>query len=265
MNGTAWDIDEKEQEKLSQVKSLFISKSTSIVNILIGEIDCSAHFILEKINVDPNNSKLYSNDSNSIITKNEQTLLLGCKNTIIPNGVKTIFWAAFLGCDIEKINIPSSVETIDELAFGNCKKLTEITINNGVKKIGDYAFKNTNIEKIVIPSSVEIIGCGAFSNCKNLKEISVDDNNPFYYSNGSNSIIRKDNQVLIFGCKETIIPKGIKRIARYAFEGCDIKEIIIPSNVRSIPPHAFYNCTNLEKLTIEKNVKKYVKMLLEIV
>lgn len=221
-----WDIDEKEQEKLSQVKSLFISKSTSIVNILIGEIDCSAHFILEKIDVDPNNSKLYSNDSNSIITKNEQTLLLGCKNTIIPNGVKTIFWAAFLGCDIEKINIPSSVEKIGNNAFFRCQNLKNIELKEGIKEIGEYAFcRNINLKQITIPNTVKTIRAATFKDCTHLKSIRLS-------------------------------PR-VKRINSYAFEGCiSLDEFIYSHGISSINKKAFFGCNLLHEKYF-KNVLNY--------
>ena len=117
----------------------------------------------------------------------------------------------------------------------------------------DY-LKLKSATSLFIPDKVKILP----SNLKNLSlsKIVVDNKNPNFYSGNNNAIIHKATNTLILGCKNTTIPKEVRFISESAFEGCDIKEIIIPSNVRSIPPHAFYNCTNLEKLTIEKNVKK---------
>ena len=58
------------------------------------------------------------NNCNAIIETADNTLIVGCKNTIIPN----------------------SVTSIDEYAFYYCTGLSSIVIPNSVTKIGDYAF-----------------------------------------------------------------------------------------------------------------------------
>lgn len=45
---------------------------------------------------------------------------------------------------IESVDIPNSVDTIDQNAFANCPNLTKITILDGVKSISKYAFTNHN-------------------------------------------------------------------------------------------------------------------------
>ena len=51
---------------------------------------------------------------------------------------------------------------------------------------------------------------GAFSFCCNLKEISVSPLNSYYYSE-NNSLIEKENQELILGCKNSVIPFVVKK------------------------------------------------------
>lgn len=80
-------------------------------------------------------------DCNAIIETATNTLIRGCKNTVIPNSVTNIGEAAFLGCSsLTNITIPNNVTTIDERAFYGCSSLTSITIPNNVTKIGDSAF-----------------------------------------------------------------------------------------------------------------------------
>ena len=45
---------------------------------------------------------------------------------------------------IETVDIPNSIDTIDQEAFSNCPNLTKITILDGVKSISKYAFTNHN-------------------------------------------------------------------------------------------------------------------------
>ena len=85
------------------------------------------------------------NDCNAIIEKNRNSLILGCSNTIIPEGVKSIGNSAFLRCyNLTSITIPEGVTSIGESAFQECSNLTSITIPKSMTKIGIYTFSDCN-------------------------------------------------------------------------------------------------------------------------
>ncbi len=113
------------------------------------------------------------NNCNAIIENASNTLIAGCKNTIIPEGVTSIGMGAFEGCTgLTSIEIPSSVTSIGDDAFLSCDGLTSIEIPSSVTSIGDYAFTNcTGLTSIEIPSSVTSIGRLAFSCCSGLTSI----------------------------------------------------------------------------------------------
>ena len=68
---------------------------------------------------------------NAIIKTEENKLVFGCKNTIIPNSVMTIGAYAFLRCSgLTSITIPSSVTGIEAWAFAHCSNLTSVTLMN---------------------------------------------------------------------------------------------------------------------------------------
>lgn len=95
------------------------------------------------------------------------------REVLIGDGVYEIGERAFAGLDIEKINIPDSVDRIEEAAFLGCIKLKEVNLGNEVRKIGRTAFFGTEIEKIEIPGTVEKIGEMAFAKCRMMKEVIV--------------------------------------------------------------------------------------------
>ncbi len=99
---------------------------------------------LTSIKVESGNEKYDSrNNCNAIIETPSNSLIFGCKNTIIPNSVTTIGSSAFSGCSgLTSITIPNSVTSIGSSAFEYCSGLTSVTIPNSVTSIGNYAFNN---------------------------------------------------------------------------------------------------------------------------
>ena len=109
----------------------------------IGEsafVGCSG---LEKITVDGGNKRYDSRDNcNSIIDTETNTLIAGCKNSVIPNSVASIGYEAFRGCiGLTKLTLPDGVTSIENYAFDSCIGLTKLILPNSVRSIGDYAFR----------------------------------------------------------------------------------------------------------------------------
>lgn len=129
---------------------------------------------LEKITVESGNSRYDSRDNcNSIIETETNTLIAGCKNSIIPNSVTSIGVNAFEGCSgLTKLTLPNSVTSIGERAFSFCSGLTELTLPSSVASIGDVAFWGcTSLTELTLPNSVTSIGDGAFICCSDLSKI----------------------------------------------------------------------------------------------
>ena len=135
--------------------------------------DC---YKLESIVVESDNSVYDSRSNcNAIIKTDTNTLIFGCKNTIIPNSVTSIGDGAFSGCNsLTSITIPNSVTSIGGEAFGNCSGLTSITIPNSVTSIGSAAFERcSGLTSITIPNSVTAIDSTTFEGCSGLTSITI--------------------------------------------------------------------------------------------
>ena len=247
-NEAVWKIDNEEYKKLSLAKSLFIPKNVKKISINFYDFNLIRKLHLEKIDVDDNNMYYYSNGSNAIIESKNQKLILGCKNTIIPNKVRVIGEFAFSKCNIKEVLIPDSVILIDIGAFQHCNQLKKIVIGRNVKTIARCAFNScSRLEYAKISSSVKEICRQSFSNCRNLKNITLEDGIIY---------IDMESFVKCTSIEKVKIPKSVKEIGSEAFRSCiNLKEVIIENGVECIGRGAFSGCASLKQIDIPNSVK----------
>lgn len=126
-------------------------------NVSYVGIGAFAGAYIEFIRIDEKNATFDSTkDINAIVNKNTQELICGCKNTIIPEYVKSINAYAFHSCrELEEINIPKTVERIDAYAFYGCKMLSEIHLPDSLKYVELNAFEKSGINAIYYPGSYD--------------------------------------------------------------------------------------------------------------
>ena len=187
------------------------------------------------------------NNCNAIIETASNTLIAGCKNTVIPATVTTIGGYAFEGCTgLTSIVIPNSVTTIGERAFFGCTNLASITLPSSLTSIGYWAFESTpwlNNQ----PNGVVYAGLVAYTyKGSSPQEITLKD--------GTKGIA-DEAFAAMSNLRSVTVPNSVEVIGIAAFSNCSsLEDITIPGSVKTIGYLAFCNCKSLTSVTIPSSV-----------
>ena len=185
-----------------------------------------------------------SRDScNAIIETSTNTLIAGCRTTVIPNSVTSIAAYVFSNLDnMLSVTIPNSVTSIGEYAFFWCSSLTSVTIPDSVTSIGSQAFYR--VRHIEYHGSATGSPWGANS----MNGYTEGD---FVYSDST----RTNLIAYISTDSNVVIPNSVTSISSYAFCDCSfLTSVTIPNSVTSIGDSAFYNCSSLTSIIIPDSV-----------
>lgn len=107
---------------------------------------------IETIEVEEGNP-FYHSAGNCLIETQTKTLVLGCKNSVIPDD--------------------GSVTKIGNFAFNGCQELKRIEIPDCVTELGYMSLAYTGLEELVVPEHLEEIAAHTFSLNRYLEKIIV--------------------------------------------------------------------------------------------
>ena len=154
------------------------------------------------------------------------------KRLIIPviDGVDTIAKKAFKNSrtnkfDLEYIEIPGNIKTIEMAAFG-ANPTKEIKFNEGLESIGNAAFMAHQVESLVLPNSLKEIGDMAFM---------ADRKNP--------SLTNLE------------LGENLERIGRNAFANGKLKTLTLNDNLKTIEVNAFTK-NEIESIKFNKGLEE---------
>ena len=197
---------------------------------------------IENIDVKGGNNK-YTSENGLLYTSDNK--LIGCyskqNNITVPEGIQELEVYSFkLATNAEVINLPDSLEKINQRVFESNSKIKEINIGKNVSYIHPL-FKLYNFNGVV----------------------NIDSENK-YYEVEDNILYKKDEETqegttlvkVLYKIDGTIkIKSSVRVIGSYSFYGqSGLTEISIPEGVETIENTAFNNCT-VRKVEIPSTVK----------
>ena len=193
------------------------------------------------------------------------------KEIVIPEGVTVIAVATCRDSEkLEKLTLPSTLVTIENMAFYNCTKLktVDFTLCKHLKEIGESAFEYCEtLEKIDLSqcSQLESIGECSFGNCTKLRSIDIPDSvmsigvDAFSSCNALTRVVlpaslEEAEQNLFGSCEkleEIDLSKctQLKSLSWTSLSSCDnLRKIVLPASLEEIENTLFNYCTKLEEV-----------------
>jgi len=96
------------------------------------------------------------------------------KHLVVREGVTVIPLNLCASCiNLESVQFPSTLKTIDVSAFADCSMLTALTFPEGLQSIGSRAFARSGLRSVCLPAGLTYVGAGAFHDCQALTEAQV--------------------------------------------------------------------------------------------
>ena len=177
------------------------------------------------------------------LTESGKGILRGCPQITsveIPEGVEFV---SGLPCSeyIQTVTLPSTVKTITNCAFMECKALESINLPDGLEHLHDDVF--LNCEKLTIadlPDSVQSMGRNVFANCVSLES--------FHYPLS----LTESGKGILKGCPQITsveIPEGVEFVSGLPCSDY-IRTVTLPSTVKTITNCAFMECKALESINL---------------
>ena len=154
----------------------------SLTSVAIGNgvtsIGDRAFTGVQSVQVSAGHSVFSVDERGAVINKKEKKLLYvppSHSSYTIPSSVTSIGDGAFKDCrSLTSVTIPDSVTSIGAHAFLDCRSLTSVTIGNGVTSIGSGAFRDCrSLTSVTIPDSVTSIEVSAFAMCCSFVSIMI--------------------------------------------------------------------------------------------
>ena len=195
----------------------------------------------------------------------------------------------FMEMPVTSVNLPASIQVIEESAFWGCNALEEVTyeegcalgtigsrafrsdevltdfhqkgteasgvfdLPEGLKTIGGDAFSGTMPEEIRIPSTLTTFGGGAASYCGVLTTVT------FAKRDGGKKLRIGEGAFCDSGLRAITIPPEVTQIATAAFLRChDLTEVYLPETIEFISEGAFQE-TGLTEILIPAGCKTIQK------
>ncbi|MBQ8098642.1 MAG: leucine-rich repeat domain-containing protein, partial [Bacteroidaceae bacterium] len=183
---------------------------------------------------------------------------------------------------LQKITLPSTLQSLGAEAFADCSSATEATMYYSMAKVSDKAFAGcSSIEMFVATETPEFgenafYGCtslkdffihekltkiaeNAFEDCTGIEYFDVDENNPAFCCEDG-VVYDKQMEILMFfpqarGGTYTM-PSTVKRVSALGLINSHVTRLVCSDGIRKLDMKNFSNIQELESLTLPASLEE---------
>ena len=174
--------------------------------------------------------------------------------------------------NLRKVILPQNITSIDERAFEDCRKLSEVLyMPETCTNIGYRAFANSGLSSIEINKGVKTIENEAFYQCNNLTSVTLVKGleqiygGAFQYCSSLRSLIlpttlKRIDGYAFYNCyslTDIDFAEGLEYIGNDAFSNCNsLKDLHMPTSLKQIGERAFQGCSGLSEVHVPSMMKE---------
>ena len=149
----------------------------------------------------------------------------GNASVVVPDPIEVIGMKAFQSTQVQSVDLPGSLLSIERYAFNGAIFLGRIEVPGQVTEIDSDAFSGCSaLGEVLLGGDLLSIGNNAFSSCKEITGISL--------------------------------PDKVTTIGSSAFSDCSkLKELTFPNSITTIGGSVLANCSSLEKVSFGQEIK----------
>lgn len=165
------------------------------------------------------------------------------KHFVVPASVKVIGYSAFSESNLESINLPHGLITIEGRAF-EASRIRRITLPDTVTSIGELVFRWSSIGHIDLPKGISEIPEQTFSNT-NLRTLEIPSN------------VRSIEYSAIawsFRLKHLILHDGLEEIKgkwHLRVDSSELTDVFLPKTLKKVPYGVFSYSPHIKEFSID--------------
>lgn len=169
--------------------------------------------------------------------------------------------SAFYYCiNLQSVVLPDKITRIGEHAFYSCK-IARLNLPESLQIIDNEAFGNSSLESIHIPANVRSVSARSGLYSCPITAITVDENNQFYRAEDGVLFNKTMTELVCYPEKKEgdsyTIPSGITKIGECAFYSTKLlKHIYLPESLLTIESGAFRYARNLTEINLPSHLQR---------
>lgn len=160
----------------------------------------------------------------------------------VPESIEIINEDAFRSVrGLEEVKLPNTIKSIGKDAFYMCENLKKINLPDSIESIGKNAFYNCGLERIVLPQKLTILENSVFRGCDKLKEVIFNE-----------ELIEIKDQAFTecIALKTINLPSSLKKLGYECFSYSGLVKVVIPNSVEEIGSKIFCYCQSLKEISV---------------